>query len=506
MSTPTPRSPGQDPPPPQGAEHRPPGPGVAPQTAAPQGAAHPTAEAIRELYAFHPPERPATLDERGHRNWVYAAAVSGLFSRSRQIAAFVLMAILFALPWVKVRGLPAILLQIPERKFVVFGHVFWPQDSFYLVPLLIGLALCLFFFTALVGRVWCGWACPQTVFMEGVFRRIEEWIEGDHHARKRLDDGPLTLEKLGKKTVKHALFLFFAALVSNTFLAYFVGVEQLTHWVTGPPAEHWTAFVVMAFTLGVFYFDFAWFREQFCIVVCPYARFQAVLTDAHTLQVGYDLVRGEPRGHLGSARGDCIDCHKCVAVCPTGIDIRDGYQLECIGCARCIDACDGIMDRVQKPRGLIRYDSLARLTGAGTHILRPRVIVYSVLLVGVVAALAFALEVRSEADVTIFRPPGEPFVLLPGGVVSNHFSVRIINRGESDHAFRIALAGTPQAQLITARNPMPVKAGEQERIEVFVNLAQDAVPTGKFPLTLQFYEGADLVAEKATTFLAPAGP
>jgi cytochrome c oxidase accessory protein FixG len=438
--------------------------------------------------------------------WVYPAAISGLFTRSRHLTAYGLMAILFALPWIKVRGLPAILLQIPERKFVIFGHVFWPQDSFYLVLLLIGLALCLFFFTALLGRVWCGWACPQTVFLESVFRRIDEWIEGDHHARKRLDEGGLTVEKVGKKAAKHALFLLIAALVSNTFLAYFVGVEQLTHWVTGPPGEHWTAFLIMAFTLAVFYFDFAWFREQFCTVLCPYARFQAVLTDAHTLQVGYDVVRGEPRGRFGTAEGDCIACHKCVAVCPTGIDIRDGYQLECIGCARCIDACDGIMERIGKPKGLIRYDSLARLTGEATRVLRPRVIAYSLLLVGVVAGLAFALEVRSEADVTIVRPPGAPFALLPGGVVSNHFSVRIINRGEADHAFRMALSGTPEAHLITALNPMPVRAGEQERIEVFVNLAQGAVPTGKLPLNLQFYEGSALVAEKATTFLAPAGP
>ena len=478
-----------------------------PQPISPQAQQAPPAGNLEaDLYQFRPPERPSTMDERGRRMWVFPAEIQGPFMRWRRWTGWALIVIYLATPWIRIGGMQAVWLRIPERRFILFGHLFFPQDSFYLMFLLVGLALGLFFFTALVGRVWCGWACPQTVWMEEVFRKIEWLVEGDHHAQQRLDAAPWSAGKAARRVAKHALFLVFSALVSNTFIAYFAGTENLLRWMMSPPSQHWTAFLFMAVILGVFYLDFAWFREQFCTVVCPYARFQAVLTDADTTQVGYDTVRGEPRGRVGVAKGDCIDCHKCVAVCPTGIDIRDGYQLECIGCARCIDACDGIMDRVQKPRGLIRYDSLARLTGAGTHILRPRVIVYSVLLVGVVAALAFALEVRSEADVTIFRPPGEPFVLLPGGVVSNHFSVRIINRGESDHAFRIALAGTPQAQLITARNPMPVKAGEQERIEVFVNLAQDAVPTGKFPLTLQFYEGADLVAEKATTFLAPAGP
>jgi len=423
--------------------------------------------------------------------------------------AFVLIAVMFLLPWVKVGGMPAVLLQIPERRFAVFGHVFWPQDGFYLALLLIGLALSLFFFTALVGRVWCGWACPQTVFMEGVFRRIEEWIEGDRHARKRLDAAPWTAGKVGKKAAKHALFLFVAALVSNTFLAYFVGGERLVGWVTEPPAEHWTAFLIMAITLAVFYFDFAWFREQFCVVLCPYARFQAVLTDAHTLQVGYDTVRGEPRGRPAGARaaavlGDCIDCLKCVAVCPTGIDIRDGFQLECIGCARCIDACDGIMKRIGRPAGLIRYDSLMRLGGAATRILRPRVVVYSVLLIGVIAGLAYALEVRADTDMTVVRPPGAPFAVLPGGVVSNHFSVRILNRGAAGRAYRLALAGAPDARLITALNPVTVPAGEQERVEVFVDLARKQVPGGKLPLTLQVYDGSALAAESATTFLAPA--
>jgi cytochrome c oxidase accessory protein FixG len=463
-------------------------------------------ELLAELYRFKAPEALTTLDAQGNRKWVYPAAISGVFMRARGIVAYVLIAILFALPWIRIGGMPAILLQIEERRFILFGHVFWPQDMFYLALLLLGFALCLFFFTALAGRVWCGWACPQTVFLEGVFRRVEEWIEGDHHERKRLDEGPWTAAKVGKKALKHGVFLVFAALVSNTFLAYFVGTDRLQHWVTGPPAEHWTAFLIMAFTLGVFYFDFAWFREQFCVLVCPYARFQAVLTDAHTVQVGYDGVRGEPRGRLGTTRGDCIDCHKCVVVCPTGIDIRDGFQLECIGCARCIDACDSIMTRIGKPTGLIRYDSLSRLGGAATRILRPRVIVYSLLLAGVIAALFIGLGVRPLVDLTVVRPAGEPFTLLPGGLISNHFTVRLINRADQDRAFRLAILGQDRAQLITALNPAPVKAGEQVRLEAFINIPRGAIHSGMLPLKVQVYDGASLVAEQGTTFLAPVAP
>lgn len=446
------------------------------------------------------------MDERGRRQWIYPAAIAGRFMRARRAVAHVLIAILFALPWIRIGGMPAVLLQIPERRFVLFGHVFWPQDGLYLVLLLLGLALCLFFFTAIAGRVWCGWACPQTVFMEGVFRRIEEWIEGDHHAQRRLDRAPWTAGKAARKAAKHGVFLVLAALVSNTFLAYFVGTDRLVHWMTRSPAEHWTAFLIMAGTLGVFYFDFAWFREQFCTVLCPYARFQAVLTDSHTLQIGYDAVRGEPRGRFGTATGDCIDCRRCVAVCPTGIDIRQGFQLECIGCARCIDACDAIMDRVARPRGLIRYDSLARLGGDRGRILRPRVLVYSALLAGVIAALIVAMEVRASVDLTVVRPPGEPFALLPGDLVSNRFTVHLINRSDTDERFRIEVAGPAEARLITALNPLPVGAGQQAKAEAFINLPRRAASGGRVPLKVRIYRGESLVAEQSSMFLAPAIP
>jgi cytochrome c oxidase accessory protein FixG len=460
----------------------------------------------QELYRHRPPEALTTIDARGYRKWVYPAAISGLFMRWRRVLGLFVIAVFFVMPWIEIGGMQSILLQIPQRRFILFGHVFWPQDVFYLVFLLLGLALALFFFTALAGRVWCGWLCPQTVFMEEVFRRIESWVEGDHHERRRLDAQPWSARKVRLKLTKHAAFLFFSALVSNTFLAYFVGREQLLGWMTGSPLEHWTAFLFMAAILGVFYFDFAWFREQFCVVLCPYARFQSVLTDLHTVQVGYDTVRGEPRGRLGTAAGDCIDCLKCVAVCPTGIDIRDGYQLECIGCARCIDACDSIMERIGKPRGLIRYDSLARLGGERTQVLRPRVLAYSVLLVGLTVALFVGLGTRPELELVVVRPPGQPFALLPGGVVSNHVTLRLHNRAAEPKRLLISVRGPEQARVIVPVNPLELAAHSETRTEAFINLPLDSVRGGKAPVVIQVYEDGRLLAERPLTLLAPTHP
>jgi cytochrome c oxidase accessory protein FixG len=474
-----------------------------PPASGPPAAPAPGADLERELYRHRPPDALTTIDARGYRKWVYPAPIQGVFMRWRKLLGYFVIAVFFAMPWIKIGGMQSILLHIPERRFVLFGHIFWPQDAFYLVFLLLGMALALFFFTAVAGRVWCGWLCPQTVFMEEIFRKIEEWTEGNHHEQRRLDAEPFSLRKLRLKLAKHAGFLLFSALVSNTFIAYFVGTERLLHWMTRSPFEHWTPFLFMAVILGLFYFDFAWFREQFCVVVCPYARFQSVLTDAHTVQVGYDTVRGEPRGHLGSTTGDCIDCHKCVVVCPTGIDIRDGYQLECIGCSRCIDACDSIMERIGKPRGLIRYDSLARLGGERTNILRPRVLVYSVLLVGVTVALFVGLGSRPHLDFTVVRPPGEPFMLLPDGSVSNHFTLRLHNRAQSEKRFEIDVAYPAEARLIVPVNPVDLKADEEQRTEAFVSLPPAALASGKVPLRLQVYENGTLMAEQSMTFLGP---
>jgi cytochrome c oxidase accessory protein FixG len=475
-----------------------------PQPISPQAQQAPPAGNLEaDLYQFRPPERPSTMDERGRRMWVFPAEIQGPFMRWRRWTGWALIVIYLATPWIRIGGMQAVWLRIPERRFILFGHLFFPQDSFYLMFLLVGLALGLFFFTALVGRVWCGWACPQTVWMEEVFRKIEWLVEGDHHAQQRLDAAPWSAGKAARRVAKHALFLVFSALVSNTFIAYFAGTENLLRWMMSPPSQHWTAFLFMAVILGVFYLDFAWFREQFCTVVCPYARFQAVLTDADTTQVGYDTVRGEPRGRVGVAKGDCIDCHKCVAVCPTGIDIRDGYQLECIGCARCIDACDSIMERIGRPRGLIRYDSLARLQGGLTRILRPRVVVYSALLVGVTILLIWGLGTRPMLDFNVLRAPGDPYTLLPGGVVSNHFHMRVFNRSNEPRTFHIWLEGPAGTQLIVPVNPVRIPPGEPTRLEAFVNVPMAEIKRGKTDIRFHVAEVERPLIDQVTTFISP---
>ncbi|MDH5751928.1 MAG: cytochrome c oxidase accessory protein CcoG [Deltaproteobacteria bacterium] len=451
----------------------------------------------------HPPEALTTIDEQGRRKWVYPAPVTGWFKRWRRVLGSFLIALYLVLPWLKVGGMQAVLLQIPERRFILFGNIFMPQDIFYLVFLLFGLALALFFFTAVMGRIWCGWMCPQTVYMEEVFRRIEELIEGDHHARRKLDESPWDFNKTWRKGLKHSLFLLVCAVIANTFIAYFVPVEQLLHWIVAPPLNHPVAFTIMLSVLLVFYFDFAWFREQFCAVVCPYARFQAALTDQFTIQVGYDTVRGEPRGKMGTTSGDCINCNRCVAVCPTGIDIRDGFQMECIGCSRCIDACDAIMDRVKRPRGLVRMDSLARLNGQQTHIIRPRVIIYSILLVGAIIALVVGLRQRTQLDLTITRPPGDPYQIISGRMISNSFGMRLYNRNQETTTYHIELGGSDDATLIAPINPVTLGPKEIKMLMIFVQIPVGSLHHAKTPLILKIKRDGLLVTEKPTTFLAP---
>ena len=451
-----------------------------------------------------PPEGLGTLDEHGSRLWVYPAAVQGVFMRWRKAVGYFVIAVFFVMPWININGMQSIWLQIPERRFVLFGTIFWAQDVFYMVFVLLGLAMALFFFTALAGRIWCGWLCPQTVFMEEIFRKIEEWVEGNHHQRRRLDAAPWSLGKLARKVFKHWLFLLFSAAVSNTFLAYFVGLENILVWMTRPPLAHWTAFLFMFVILALFYFDFAWFREQFCIALCPYARFQSVLTDEHTVQVGYDVARGEPRGKIGTTAGDCIDCLRCVVVCPTGIDIRQGYQLECIGCARCIDACDEIMARVEKPLGLIRYDSLRNLLGESTRILRPRVLIYSFLLVSVLVALGWTLGRRPAVSVAVLRPPGDPYAVLADGTISNHFTLGLHNVAQEVRTLEVVLLGPDSASLIAPLNPILLQGGQKTRMELFVVMPATELGRGTVPVQFKFYGNGMLLAERAAVFLGPA--
>lgn len=328
-----------------------------------------------------PEERLATTDEKGKRVYLYPDDIKqGHYRNLRvKLRAFLVIFFLF-LPWIKIQGHQAVLLDIPHRRFAILGLTFWAHDAPIFLFVLGILAFGIFLVTALLGRIWCGWACPQTVFIDGVFRRIERWIEGDSVERRKLDDGPWNENKVFKKILKWFLFLLVSLVITHSFLAYFVGTDELLVMIRRPPLENITSFLVMAASTAVILFDFGWFREQFCVIVCPYGRFQSVLMDDDSWAVMYDEKRGEPRrGRVpeGKSEGDCVNCYRCVQVCPTGIDIRRGLQLECIACTACIDACDEVMDRLGKEQGLIRYDTLTQMSGKKVQWLRARTVIYA---------------------------------------------------------------------------------------------------------------------------------
>ncbi|MCM2324679.1 MAG: cytochrome c oxidase accessory protein CcoG, partial [Oligoflexia bacterium] len=361
-----------------------------------------------------PVDRLATTDEQGGRVYLYPAEVKGPFRRLRRVVYDVLLVIFLALPWLRIGGQPVVLLDIPRRRFSLFGETFWAHDAPILLFVLGGFVLALVLATAVWGRVWCGWACPQTVFIDGVFRRLERWIEGHAFERRRRDEGPWTLDKGARRIVKWAAFVAVSLVIAHTFLAYFVGTDELGRMLRGSPGQYPAAFLVMAVTMGIVLFDFGWFREQFCTIACPYGRFQSVLMDSDSLIVGYDARRGEPRRGTAPAKeeGDCVSCQRCVQVCPTGVDIRRGVQLECIACTACIDACDEVMTRLKRPKGLIRYASTSELAGGKRRKFGPRVALYLGLLLVFISGLTLSIAGREALDTTLVRFVGEPYQVV----------------------------------------------------------------------------------------------
>lgn len=381
-----------------------------------------------------------TIREDGSRFFLHPADVSGFFSRHRKWTGLLLITIYLVLPWITIADHPAVFLDVGGRRFYLFGLVLAFQDAWLLFFAITGLGFSLFFVTSLLGRIWCGWACPQTVFLEHVYRPIERLIEGDAVKRRKLDESTWTGEKIFKRTLKQVAFIFVSAVISHLFLAYYVSLPELWAMMHHAPGEHWGAFVFVFLFTAVNYFNFAWFREQLCIVICPYGRLQSALTDDNTMVIGYDAERGEPRGKVSDPEaGSCIDCNRCVQVCPTGIDIRQGLQLECIGCSACIDACDEIMTKVKRPTGLIRYDSLNGLSGEKTRWVRPRTILYAVLLVIGASVATFALSTVRPANMGITRMIGAPYV-VSDEAVRNQFLVRVVNKHDEMERFSMEVA------------------------------------------------------------------
>jgi cytochrome c oxidase accessory protein FixG len=368
--------------------------------------------------------------------------------------------------------------------------------------LLLVIFVAVIWITALIGRAWCGWACPQTVYMEFLFRPIERLFEGKREEQLRLD-------RTGggwRRLAKNGVFLLVSFVLANVFLSYFVGVGALLAWTRLSPLEHWTPFVVVAATTGLVFFDFAYFREQMCTVICPYARIQSVLLDRSSLVVGYDRLRGEPRakGKPQPGRGDCIDCGACVAACPTGIDIRDGLQLECIACAQCADACDSIMTKIKKPLGLIRYGSQTTLeTQKKTRIVRPRVLVYPVLLAVLLAGLVAAGATPTQVEVTVLRGIGAPFT-TDGELVTGELRVKVHNRGARAASYRLEIVTTPPVRLIAPENPLEVPAGGQRTTAVFVVAPRESFVAGRREIAVRVSDGAGFSLEAPYRLLGPS--
>jgi len=387
-------------------------------------------------------EHASSLRSDGSRNYVHPADVHGRFTRLRYIFFAALIAIYVVLPFVKIGGHPAVFMDIVNRRFYLFGSVFNAQDFWLMFFLLSGVGLSLLIVTAIKGRLWCGYACPQTVFLEGVFRRVERWIEGPRAQRLRRNAAGVTFDKVWRKTLKHAIYIVLALLLSHVFISYFVSLPSVVDMVQRSPAEHPTAFTWVIVMSGILWFNFAWFREQLCLIICPYGRLQSAMTDRDTMVIGYDFNRGEPRGKASDpSNGDCIDCRRCVVVCPTGIDIRNGLQMECIGCAACVDACDEIMEKVGRDKGLVRYDSLNGLEGKAKHLGRPRLFFYGGIATLWLIGAAFAFAQSSQFETNVLRLEGAPFSVIDGQV-RNAVRVHLVNKTSERQTFVV----TPETE------------------------------------------------------------
>ncbi len=389
----------------------------------------------------------STLEGDGSRRWLFPRLATGKWWARRRWLAYFLIIFFVVVPHLRIGGNPLVLLDVPSRKFILGGHTFLPTDTLLLALLMLGIFVGIVLATALAGRVWCGWACPQTVYMEFLFRPIDRLfygLKGKGGKPKQPLGAPLAVARF-------LVYLVLCMVLAHTFLAYFIGTERLAQWVRSSPLEHPTAFIIMFVTTALMMFDFLFFREQMCLIACPYGRFQSVMLDRQSLIVAYDQERGEPRKkgkHTeGDGAGDCVDCNQCVVVCPTGIDIRDGLQMECVNCTQCIDACDNVMDRVGKPAGLIRYSSQDALAGKPPKLVRARTIAYPAVLLIVAVGFVVVLSSKFAFDAKLLRGRGNPFNQIAGGQITNNFNLRLVNRTDASHTYELTVVAPEEAAL-----------------------------------------------------------
>lgn len=455
------------------------------------------------------PKKPSidtvtTINDDGSRYFVHPADVRGFWTTWRRLAGYGLFVLFAALPFIQIGGNPAVFLDLAQRKFHLFGLTLMFQDLWLLFFLITGLGFSLFLVTAILGRIWCGWTCPQTLFLDHFVRRIERILEGDAPARRQLDAAPWTLGKMLRRGLKHLCFFLFAALVAHIGLSYFVSVPSLWNMMGQSPLLHWHLFLLVFCISAALYFDFAWFREQFCIVLCPYGRLQSALIDDSSIVVGYDEKRGEPRGKAGTVTGDCIDCRRCVQVCPTGIDIRQGLQMECIACEACIDACDEIMVKLNRPKGLIRHDSLNALAGRPSKFLRPRLYLYLFFALLGSAVFLYAANQVKPVMLYVTRLPGAPYI-REDATIRNNYLLRLANKRSTPQRFTVRLQSSASGLRSVGVTAHALSLEPNQEIqEPLILLVPDADFRGTFPVTVEILDSTGAVInQREVPFVGP---
>ena len=459
------------------------------------------------LHAESYRDRVSTVTDKGKRNWVFALKPSGKWYNYRKILAYFYLAIFFILPFIKVNGLPFMLINITEGKFILFSKIFWPQDFFIFAIAMITFIIFIVLFTVVFGRLFCGWVCPQTVFMEFVFRPIEWLIEGSPNQQRKLNESTWNKEKMFKKGLKHFIFFMISFVISHTFLCYILGVDEVYKIIREPFSEHLGLLTGLIFFTYLFYAVFAFVRDLVCTTVCPYGRLQGVMFDKDTIQIAYDYKRGEPRGKfkkgVDRVEGDCINCLKCIHVCPTGIDIRNGLQMECVGCTACIDACNEVMDTVHMERGLIRYASENEISKGEKFHFNSRMKAYTVLLTIMIIVMGVLIGTRKTVDTYISRVKGQLYQEVPGDKISNLFDAKIINKTRSEFPITLRLENGEGTIRLVGSNVFTLKKESINEFTFFLDLPKSALTERSNDIKIGVYNGEERIQTVSTKFLGP---
>jgi cytochrome c oxidase accessory protein FixG len=444
-----------------------------------------------------------TIDQKGKRKYIFPKKPKGWFTDRRTFASIVYLIVFFTLPWIKMNGEPFIMINVLKRKFIIFGQIFGPQDFFIFALAMITFIVFIILFTSIFGRIFCGWACPQTIFMEMVFRKIEYWIDGDSNKQQQLKAMPWNAFKIRKRSIKIIVFYLISFIIANYFMAYLISMDEVLRYVHEGIGAHASTFIALLIFTSIFFFVYYWFREQVCIVVCPYGRLQGVLLDKNSIVVAYDYVRGEPRGKVSEEKtGDCIDCKACVRVCPTGIDIRNGTQLECINCTACIDACDEIMEAVDRPKQLIRYASENNIAKKEKLKITTRIKGYSFLLLAIASALFIMLATRDAVDITILRTQGMIYQSLPNGYIGNLYSARMFNKTHKD--IEVSLSTPEEEGSIEVIGKKPQITKESYTVITFlVKKKTNQIKKRKSDIEIEVRAEGKKLSTKKTTFIGP---